>query len=33
MDIIYLIVAAAFWLATYGLAQGCAQLQQRKVAP
>ncbi len=33
MDITYLIVAAAFWLAIFGLAQGCERLQQPKVKP
>lgn len=33
MDIVYLILAATFWLAIVGLAVGCERLQPHKVAP
>jgi hypothetical protein len=33
MDIVYLIAAAAFWVAVVALALGCARLQNQKVAP
>jgi len=33
MDIVYLIVACAVWLAIVALAHGCERLQNRKVAP
>lgn len=32
MDIVYLILAAALWLATLGLAAGCERLQLHKGA-
>ena len=32
MDIVYLTLAAALWLATIGLAAGCERLQLHKVA-
>jgi hypothetical protein len=30
MDLVYLALAAAFWLAVWGLARACAFLQQRQ---
>ncbi len=33
MDIVYLVLAAALWLAAIGLAAGCERLQPHKVAP
>lgn len=32
MDIVYLFLAATFWLVTIGLAAGCERLQPHKVA-
>ncbi len=32
MDLVYLIAAAALWLAAVGLAAGCERLQTHKVA-
>ncbi len=32
MDIVYLILAAMFWLVTAGLAAGCERLQPHKAA-
>jgi hypothetical protein len=32
MDIVYLALAATFWLATVGFAAGCERLQAHKVA-
>ena len=29
MDLVYLALAVAFWLAVWGLAHGCARLQAR----
>lgn len=33
MDIVYLLSAAALWVAALGLAKGCERLQHRKVMP
>lgn len=32
MDVVYLTLAATFWLATVGFAAGCERLQAHKVA-
>ena len=30
MDVVYLLLGAAFWALTWALARGCARLEQRR---